>query len=191
MAVNHCVIVGLGKNKELALQVPDADLWGLAWDSEWASYDRLFEMHDLELIRSISCRPHDYEDKLCDVWQPLYMQEAYKDIPTSTKYPVDEISKITGNYFNSSIAYMIAMAIHEDYDQITVLGVNMKDAEEYRYQKPNLEYLIGIAAGLGVQVNVPESSGLCQFNPEGIKFGNEYVTYKERYGKWQSPNTLN
>lgn len=191
MAVEHVVIVGLGRNKEAALQIKDAEIWGLVWDSEWAKYDRLFEMHDLDLIRSIKCRPNDYENKLKECWQPLYMQEAYKDIPNATRYPFEQVMDYTGDYFNSSIAYMLALAIAEEIPVITILGVNMLDVEEYRYQKPNLEYLIGLASGTGLQVNLDESSGLCQFNPQGIKFGNEYVTYKDRYGQWLSHSTLN
>lgn len=191
MAIDHVVIIGLGKNKELALDIKGAELWGLVWDSEWAKYDRLFEMHDLNLIRSIKCRPSGYEDKLRECWQPLYMQEYYKDIPNAIKYPFKQVIEYTGDYFNSSIAYMLALAISNEIPVITILGVNMLDAEEYRYQKPNLEYLIGLASGIGLQVNLDEQSGLCQFNPKGIKFGNEYVTYKERYGQWLSQAQLN
>lgn len=191
MAVSHVVICGLGEGKELAHRIENAELWGLPWDGDWASYDRLFEMHDLELIRTIKCRPKDYEKKLIDCWQPLYMQEAYKDIPTAKRYPFEEVSDYTDDYYNSSIAYMLGLAIAEGIPNITILGVNMRDAEEYLYQKPNLEFLIGVASGLGAQINIDERSGLCQFNPKGIKFGKEYVTYKERYGQWQSPAQLN
>jgi hypothetical protein len=53
---------------------------------------------------------------------------------------------------------------------------------EYKYQRPNLEYLIGFARGLGIEVYIPEQSSLCKFNGEGVPFGPLFPNYPQRYG---------
>lgn len=168
-------IIGLGPTKKQAR----GEKWGLPWDADWGAYDRLFEMHHMSLIENIPCRPDGYIDRLCSVWVPLYMQEQY--FPHVTVYPFEDVSKTT-DYWNSSIAYMMALAIHEGYDRINVVGVDMKAEDEYFYQRPNMEYLIGLARGKGIEVNIPKESPLCKFSPNGIKYGNQYVNYNGRYG---------
>ena len=167
---------------DLAFDRQFDEVWGMPWDEGyWVHYSRLFEMHNLNLLRTVECRPKDYEERLKEVDAPLYMQEEYKEFPC-IKFPIESVAKITGDYFNSSIAYMVALAIYEEVNSISIFGVDMKDDEEYFYQRPNLEYLIGLAKGKGINIHIPEESPLCKFNPDGIKFGNEFVTYRKRYG---------
>lgn len=134
----------------------------------------MFEMHDFRLLKSEhSKRKQGYLQRLetCDV--PLY---------TQANYPFDEVAKTTGYYWNSSIAYAMALAIHEGAEEIGVYGVDMKGDDEYGYQKPNMEYLVGLARGMGIKVHIPEQSPLCKFNGDGIKFYDFSPIYKDRYG---------
>lgn len=162
---------------------PDWELWGLPWDSDYGRCHRLFEMHDLGLLRSVKCRRQDYEERLRECWAPLYMQEAYPDFPCQ-RYPFEAVAKSIGRpYWNSSPAYMVALAIHEGAKEIGIWGVDSLDSEEYAYQRPNLEWLIGLAEGRGIKITIPDESPLCKFKGTGIKFGNEFQTYFERYGR--------
>jgi len=158
---------------------PDWEVWGLPWDDGWwVYYDRLFEMHDLRLLESeASKRRLGYFDKLKEVDVPLYMQEKYFE--NVTPYPFDAIEI---KYFNSSIAYMLALAIHEKAEEIGIYGVDMKGDDEYGYQKPNIEYLLGLAEGKGIKVTVPDESPLLKFNNTGIWFYDEKPVYVDRYG---------
>ena len=160
----------------------DWEMWGLPWDNGfWVSYDRLFEMHDLDLLQKPEAkRPRDYVDRLREITVPLYMQQQY--FPNVTAYPLESVIRSTSDYFNSSIAYMVALAIHERVDAIGIWGVDMVDSEEYAYQRPNAEYLIGLAIGMGIDVCIPEESYLTRFNAEGIPLGTMYPTYPKRYG---------
>lgn len=159
--------------------------WGLPWDEGYyAALDRAFEMHDLSLIRSkASRRPYDYEQRLRELECPLFMQDHYEEIQNSLRYPYEDVSKVTGYYFNSSIGYMLAMAIQERVGRIGIWGVDMASDDEYGYQRPNAEYMIGLAKGLGIDVYIPEKCGLTKFQGNGIKFGNDYPVYKTRYGE--------
>jgi len=86
------------------------------------------------------------------------------------------------DYFNSSIAYAMAMAICDKPEEISIWGVDMTATEEYATQRPNMEFLIGLALGRGIDVKISNYSPLCKFDTTGIKLGNMEMEYKERYG---------
>lgn len=160
---------------------PSWKKWGLPWDEGyWVRLDRCFEMHDMRLLESEHCkRPSGYMDRLLSL-DNLYMQHSYW--PGARRFPFEEVAQTTGPYWNSSIAYMLAMAIHEGAEEIGIYGVDMKGEDEYGYQRPNMEYLIGLARGKGIKVHIPDSSPLCKFQPSGIKFFDHVPTYSGRYG---------
>lgn len=157
--------------------------WGLPWhNGYWKRCDRLFEMHDLRLLNSQhSTRPKDYLDRLALADVPVWMQDDY--LPNSIAYPFEKVAKSIGAaYWNSSIAYAMALAIHEKADEIGIWGVDMQGSDEYGYQKPNMEYLVGVARGKGIKVTIPNSSPLCKFTGRGIKFCGHEPEYIDRYG---------
>lgn len=145
---------------------PSWECWGLPWDEGyWLYYDRLFEMHDLKLLESEhSKRPEGYIERLKECEAPLYMQKQY--FPSATEFPYHVTPR---QYYNSSIAYAMALAIHEA-DEIAIYGVDMKGDDEFGYQKPNMEYLVGYAEGKGIKVRIPDESPLCKFNNTGVFF---------------------
>jgi len=156
-------IVGLSQSsRHLApWKRPDWELWGLAWDSERYAFRRTFEMHDrADLEAFYGDRLPGYLEKI-EPCQCLYM--AGPDVPGARIYPFDVVADDVGGYWCSSIAYMLALAIHEGASEIGVYGVDMRGDDEYGYQKPNCEYLIGLARGRGITVHVPDVSPLCKF----------------------------
>lgn len=159
------------------------EVWGLPWDEGyWPYMHRLFEMHDIRLLLGEnSRRKAGYMDRLKNADVPLYMQGAYID--NATTYPFDAVAESIGAYyFNSSIAYAMALAIHEGAEEISIFGVDMKGDDEYGYQKPNMEYLVGVARGKGIKVTIPDNSPLCKFHPSGIRFYTHTPEYVQRYG---------
>ena len=163
-------IVGLSQSsRHLApWKSPEWELWGLAWDAERYQFHRTFEMHDLADMEKF------YGDRL-----EAYLEKASycSNLVTAENYPFDEVSKSVGDYWCSSIAYMLALAIHEGADEIAVYGVSMAGDDEYGYQKPNCEYLIGLARGRGIKVHIPDVSPLCKFVSPPDR------NYAGRYGK--------
>ena len=173
------VINGMGPTKFKGRPDEGFELWGLPWDTQYVNYDRLFEMHDIRLIEvESSRRPEGYIETLKECSVSLYMQEKY--FPNVTAYPFNEMEI---DYFNSSIAYMIALAIHEKAEFIGVYGVDMQANDEYFYQKPNVEYLLGLAKGKGIEIKLPSESPLLKFCGDGILFATQYPTYVGRYGR--------
>lgn len=129
--------------------------------------DRCFELHDMALIDSPDA-PHCYKplerymERLKDC-PGLVMQKQY--VPNAEVYPLEEVKASVGDYFNSSIAFMFALAIHQKAEVIGLWGVDMNGHDEYQYQRPNMEYLIGLASGKGITVLLPDASPLCKFQP--------------------------
>lgn len=166
MALKVAVIGLSDSHSEAPWGDPEWEKWGLAWDGDWAELQRTFEMHDLS----------ELEPKHVDQLQHrtnLYVQDSR--LP-GTLYPFEEVAKTTGPYWISSIAYMLALAIHEGAEEIGLWGVDMDIGGEYEYQRANCEYLIGFARGRGIKVFIPDSSPLCTFKSPPD------VAYEKRYG---------
>lgn len=179
-------VVGLGhSHKDAPWTDPSWEKWCLLWDPCWEQADRLFQMHDLDWIED---RKHSYTNEgdairhQTDIGLPLYMREQY--FPHVIRYPVEDVIRTIGrDYFNSSIAYMFALALHKGFGEIGLWGVGMKANTEYQYQRPNMEWLLGLAQGMGVKVYMPEGTPLLKFNggkPAPSFNGRAAV----RYGQW-------
>lgn len=122
---------------------------------------RWFEMHRPDAIRAY--RPEwGYLAKLASLPCPVYMCEAMPEIPNSRTYPLDQMISLYGGYFTNSVAYMLAMAISEGYEEIHLYGVEMSVSSEYILERPSVEYFVGLARGLGINVIIPKISTLNQ-----------------------------
>ena len=106
---------------------------------------------------------------------PIYMLEDYPDIPSCVKYPLDEICErflpnvrrgtIKGEttlnkFFTSSFAYKCALALYLDFKEISVFGYEMQTRTEYFYQAESTCFWLGLAAGLGVKIYIPNNCRL-------------------------------
>ena len=50
---------------------------------------------------------------------PVFMEEVHPEIPTSVRYPYEDVCRtIGGNYMTSEPAFMLALAIHEGFELI-------------------------------------------------------------------------
>lgn len=162
---------------------PSWERWGLPWDPHAIHYDVLFEMHDRRLW---PLRGDGYEDRLREFNAPVYMQRTHEDIPNAVGYPFPYVIELTGDYFNSSVAYMLGMAIwfgqgKPPVTRIGIWGVDLHEDEEYAYQRPNAEYLIGLARGRGIEVEIPTASSLLRFDGR-VPFQGVEQSYVGRYG---------
>ena len=73
-----------------------------------------------------------------------------------------------GPIYSSSIAEMLALAIYEGFTEISLYGVDMSLTKEYGSQKSGVEYLLGIAVGLGIKTYIPMTSDLMKI---GFQYG--------------------
>lgn len=161
--------------------------WGLAWDP-LPVCSRYFEMHEgwRDFLGGGEAAV-EHREWLMSMSIPVYMLKVEHDIPMSREYPMAEVAEKLGRtqfgtaYLESSIAYMMAAAMLEmrpdgkqifNGDRIGIWGCDLATGGEYAYQRPNMEYLIGLARGLGIIVYVPPQNILlspCRKVPYGMK----------------------
>jgi len=154
----------------------DVEIWTIncAWDYGFERIDRLLEIHPIWQLTADLDKATRWEGKHW-VWLqephpfPIYMMECDPRIPESKVYPLDEIcddcfahlkrGEVMNKYLTSSASLLVAMAIHEKYDEIYLAGFEMKSGSEYGYQRDGLAYLVGLANGRGIDVILPENTG--------------------------------
>jgi len=159
---------------EAPLDDDSFEFWALAWRKDLQKYTRLFDLHPFTDERFARKKiPPDYINHLSSLNCPIYLQKTHPEIPSSIPYPLNQVIETfgpkldlysSGIYFASSVAYMICLALLEKFEEIHFYGVDLIDGGEYAYQRPNTEYYIGLARGLGVKIFIPEKSALCKFS---------------------------
>jgi hypothetical protein len=146
----------------------------LPWNPLAYRNDRWFELHARTLWER---RGPEYLEQLQASRVPIYMQKVEPDIPMSVAFPLDESPR---DYYCSSIAYMLALAVIEGKD-IRLWGVDNHTDEEWAYERPCNEWWLGYAQGKGLDVWVHPDSSLLK--PElQIMFNDERQDYHPRYG---------
>lgn len=153
---------------------PSIEVWGLNKGGIFMPRaDRWFEMHGPGIYKWAIRRPHKHVEWLRDFPGPVYMHTADPEIPNTVEYPLQAVAEDIGEglfridhtaaltsfsiepYLSSSVAYEIALAIHEGYEEIALYGIDLNTQGEYAWQKAGVEHLLGIAAGRGIRVILP------------------------------------
>lgn len=103
---------------------------------------------------------------------PVWTWEPKPEWPNAKRYPREEITARFGRYFTNTVSWQVALALlrimaHSPDgarapagSAIAIFGVDMATSSEYAAQRPSVEYFLGIAAGAGVEVILPERSDL-------------------------------
>ena len=74
-------------------------------------------------------------------------------------YPIDEIlARFKTRFFSNTICYMIAYALYHGYEKIWFFGMDMMPRTCYLQEKGGVEFWMGVALGMGVEVINTEGS---------------------------------
>lgn len=163
------------------------DIWGLndlhAMVEQFApgifQTDRVqwFQLHRDDGAGFHGVRDPNHRQWLQQAPCPIWMWEHHTEIPASVAYPIHDVltHKVLPHgkpiseeaYYNNSISWMIAKAILDGYKTISVFGVDMAlegvhGQSEYGHQRPSVEYFVGVARGLGIDVVLHEESEICK-----------------------------
>lgn len=135
--------------------------------------ERWFEMHGPAIHEWEQRRPGNHMQFLQQFAGPVYMHQARPDlIPNAVDYPLAEVAEDLGlnlfwrfdvhgiqtqaaPYLTSTVSQEIALAIHLGYREISLYGIDLNTASEYAWQKPGVEYMLGVALGRGIRVRLP------------------------------------
>ena len=86
-------------------------------------------------------------------------------LPGSIAFPYDEVLREFGSYFNNSLPLVVAHAILEGVEYLTLDGVQYgPDARREAWAVPCIEHMLGVAAGRGLKVTTPPGSGIFEWN---------------------------
>jgi hypothetical protein len=165
-------------------------------------WDRMFEVHPREyLLRNTWKRPNgivegdEYWKHLCslpgpnagDKFSPVYALTDYTpEMPASVAYPFDEVTAAYStphgeeSYMTCTPALMLGLALLEGFQEIHLYGIDLvSDGSEYLYERPCMEYYIGLGRGMGRKIVIPKQSALCK---SSYTYGRSFPVEKGTYG---------
>lgn len=107
----------------------------------------------------------------CDI--PVYAQQIWPDIPSSVLYPFARVTGALGIplppygarrlWATSTFGYMAALALTEHLEGAPIAAIGLAGIElpvgtsrERQWEWPNLAYYLGMAAGLGIDIILPQ-----------------------------------
>ena len=116
---------------------------------------------------------------------PIYVLNCDETIPLGVSYPLERVSKtVPYNYFTSTFAYQLALAIIEGFTNIILHGIQFTGGRERLVEKACLEYWIGVARGHGITVT---QSGPVQQLPltrSTLLYGYDYWPEKQQMERY-------
>ena len=186
---NKVAIIGCAETtKDRAMKLfkqPGWEFWGIntlhksfpsLWQGDKPPVTRWFQVHKFERAIDEKLDYKHWEWVKAQTKFPIYMvhpnsqlrfdnkandgKNPFKEVPMAVPYPRYEITDSFGYYFTNSISWMIALAIYEGFKEIHMYGIEMALSGEYGYQRPSVEYFMGIARGMGIKLYVPERCDL-------------------------------
>jgi hypothetical protein len=170
-------IVGYTTTRELApYDDPEFEIWGINdIYRHIPRFDRFFQLHKPEQLDK-EHKAHPERDNaeinrasIMNMQCPVYLQEADPEIPHTIKFPLQELIDTFSpyfvepehtKYFTNTIAYLLAFAIYEGFEEIHVYGVDMAMSSEFSQQRPSCEFWLGVAVGRGSKIHVPNQADL-------------------------------
>lgn len=170
---------------------PDWDIWALNQVYRHVPrIDRHYEIHHNWYEHNVEGTDHEGWMKTCPV--PVVMNVFRPEFPTCVAVPIERLIEKFSDYYTSTIAYMLAMAI-DQIDRLVdervkatgwtvtegqspvkfieklygdysigIWGVDLIVGTEYFDQKACVEYYCGQAAARGINVGLPKASALCK-----------------------------
>jgi hypothetical protein len=176
---SHVAIVGFSPTKnEAPFDNPDWDIYTLNHRIDLVPrFDLWFNLHNLYNIKNEFPKFYNYFSKPENESKLVICGEDKPCFPNAIIYPKDEvlnkyckfvmtenqgkIEKETRlNFVTNSISWMIAYAIEQGYTNIGLWGVDMAASSEYQFQLPNLLFWMGVCAGKGIKLHIPEECKL-------------------------------
>lgn len=121
-------------------------------------WDEWFELHDIEAFASAS----DIEGFIAAADKPVWMQEKYAGrYEAARAFPfLALVARYGGQFFTSTVAWMLATALERKPAAIGLWGVDMAAGGEYRDQRWGCQHFLALARERGIEVHIPPESKL-------------------------------
>lgn len=177
----NIIICGQGPGFEQCPKDTEKEVWGLNMGiMRNKRIDRLFMTDPIEERSAVKNGEFTIEQvkaKITELNIPFVSAYEYKDIPTYEPYPIlDVVNKLGIPYFVNTICYMIAYAILKGVKSIDMYGINQSSQTEYYEHKACVEFWVGVAVGMGIEVNIHGLQSQVLRSADGRLYG-----YRMRY----------
>lgn len=124
--------------------------------------DIWFELHSNLLWPEHESYGRPYIEWLKQQPFPVYMQDQTL-VPRATVFPKDElVAEYGDDFFTSSFAWMMALAIKQGATEIALYGIDMASRDEYIRQRPGFFFFRYLAHQRGIKVSAPHESDIMQ-----------------------------
>jgi protein-L-isoaspartate O-methyltransferase len=176
--LKHVSIVAMGGSAESYIanikQLGDRHVY---CDEVWAinamggviQCDLVFHMDDVRVqeIRAAARPDTNIAHMLCwlkKTTTPVMTSVPHADYPATIAYPFEDVVNDLGSvYFNNTVAYAVAYAIHRKVEKISLFGcdfgyTNVNKAERGR---ACVEYWLGVADARGIKLGLPQNTVIC------------------------------
>lgn len=144
---------------------------------KYPNISAFFQMHNEAIWKS----PKNRTDKNHYKWlasgktPTAYMQEKYREVPKSVRYPIESVSSLVKNvrivakgkekkfrFFSSSPDFALALVAQmwkqgKKYERVEIWGIELELETEYRYQRTGFGFWCGYLAALGVNLVINNS----------------------------------
>lgn len=145
----------------------DADIWlfnealsGKGESHAWAKRgDAVFQMHVPAIWRNPQNRndPGHYKWLNTQKDVPIWMQEAYPEVPMAKAYPLQGVLDLLGgdpdHFLSSSVPQAMGLAAYLGcYKRIEIYGVAMETNTEWAHQREGVAFWKGFLMGRGIEV---------------------------------------
>jgi len=154
--MKEVIILGCGPSRVECLY--HCETWGVNGCYTFANkLDKLFMTDGPDVMAEDVARRHDIAKYGCTLILAHRFPEVVPaferaGIPIEV-YPIDKIvDKFKTRFFSNSIAYMLAYALYYDYEKIWFYGIDMMSNTTYIQEKGGVEFWMGVACGMGVEV---------------------------------------
>lgn len=154
----------------------DVELWGVntTFRKRFGKpLDRLFCMHDLRL--EILTQNHNFVNEINESGLPFYTAGDYPVFENNRPYPIKEIYEEFGMlFFLNTMSYMLALAITEKPEYISLYGVDMRPdsgMEHHQNEKGCVEFWLGVAIGRGIKIRTLGESSLLRRQTTSNSYG--------------------
>jgi len=176
-AGKHVAILGLGPSVAAFLDFTRRlggrskfcdEVWAINALGDVFACDRVFHMDDVRIQEIRAAANPEGNIAAMLPWLkrspvPVVTSRKHPDYPALVEFPLaDVVNEVPCGYFNSTAAYAVAMAVHENVAKLTVFGNDFTYPDRHSAEKGRacVEFWLGIAAARGIKISLPKLTTL-------------------------------
>lgn len=184
----HVAILGLGPSVRQFLEITKRnggrsaycdEVWGVNAVGDVFACDRVIHMDDVRVQEIRAAAQPESNIAAMLKWLkrhpgPILTSRLHPDYPGLVEFPLEAvINDVPQAYFNSTVAYAVAYAIHLGVEKISTFGMDFTypDAHHAERGRACVEFWLGIAAARGIKLAMPKTTSLFDaMYPAGERF---------------------